>query len=61
LHCGAQFGYKEIVTLLLKANANPNLKDFKNRTPLDWAIWNNHKDVIDLLKMYNAKTGTELQ
>lgn len=60
LHCGAEDGNAEIVELLLKANANPNLKDFKGKTPLDWAVWKDNKDIIDLLRKHNAKTGIEL-
>ena len=45
---------------LLEAGANPNVSDFKNKTPLDRAIWENHHDVIELLKQFGAKTNEEL-
>ena len=60
LHCSAEDGNAAIVSLLLSANANPNLKDFKGKTPLDWAIWNNHKEIIKKLKKHEAKTGKQL-
>lgn len=60
LHCSAEDGNVEIAALLLKANANPNLIDSKGKSPLDYAIWNNHTDLITLLRNYDGKTGIEL-
>ena len=60
LHCGAADGNAEIVSLLLGADANPNLEDSKGKTPLDWAIWNNHEDIIVLLEEYGARTSAAL-
>ena len=60
LHCSAEDGNAGIVALLLKANANPNLKDSKGKTPLDYAIWNNHMDIIKLLRNHDGKTSLEL-
>jgi hypothetical protein len=60
LHCSAEDGNIKIAELLLKANANPNLKDSKDKTPLDYAIWNNHRDIITLLRNYDGKTCIEL-
>ena len=50
LHWAAERGYLEIAVELLKAGANPRLKEkYRGNTPLDLATKNNHKAVADLL------------
>jgi ankyrin repeat protein len=41
----ASKGYKEIVETLLKYNADPNLRDRKNKTALSYAT-NDTKDLL---------------
>ena len=60
LHCSAEDGNVEIAALLLQADANPNLKDSKGKTPLDYAVWNNDRDMITLIRNHDGKTGLEL-
>jgi hypothetical protein len=61
MHCAAEDGHTEIVEMLLMANADPNLLDFKGKTPLDRAVWENHKEVAGLLKEYGGKTSEEIK
>jgi ankyrin repeat protein len=50
LHYAASYGNVELARMLLKAKANPNAKDFRGKTPVDWAKENNHQDVVKLLE-----------
>ncbi|MCW1983614.1 hypothetical protein FHY25_003670 [Xanthomonas arboricola] len=45
---------KEMVKLLLKYNANPNIKEGENVTPLDMAIKFNHQPTIAMLREHEA-------
>ena len=38
LHVAVEFGYLEVVTILLTAGANPNLRDAEENTPMHWAF-----------------------
>jgi ankyrin repeat protein len=55
LHNAAARGNKEIVKLLLKYKANINAKNNLGSTPLQLAIWNEKKDIADLLRAHGAK------
>ena len=48
-------GSKEMVELLLKAGANPNIREGEGCTPLDVAKHYKHEDTIRLLQQYGAK------
>jgi len=48
-------GRNEIVDMLLKANADPNLKDKKNNTALYYATYNGYMEIADMLKKAGAK------
>ena len=60
LHKAASTGKKEIVEILLANKANINISIAFGDTPLDWAIRNNHSDIIKILKQNGGKTGEEL-
>ncbi|KAJ8668031.1 hypothetical protein QAD02_009694 [Eretmocerus hayati] len=44
----------DAVKLLLEYGADPNVKDFKNNTPLHYMTKNRHSEIIDLLVNYGA-------
>lgn len=50
LHLAAQFGHAGIVEVLLEYGADATLKDEYGDTPMDDAIANKQKNVIELLK-----------
>ncbi len=54
LHIAAQFGNAEIVEMLLQYGADATLQDEHGDTPLDDAIANEQKNVIELLKNHGA-------
>ena len=47
--------------LLIAKGTDVNAKDDGGRTPLDWAISNNHPETADLLRKHGGKTGEELK
>lgn len=53
LHNAARVGRKDIVELLIKKGANPNLRGFWNELPFEAAERNGHKEVANYLR---AKT-----
>lgn len=60
LYCAASHGYTDIVAILLKNNADPNLSDAKtNLTPLAVAAMHGHLDVIRLLHNHGANLNLE--
>jgi ankyrin repeat protein len=60
LHFAAEDGHTDIAEMLLMANAVPNLLDLRGKTPLDRAMWENHKEVALLLKKYGGKPSEEI-
>ena len=54
LHIAAETGAEEIVSLLLKNSANPNICDEKNITPICLALKNRHRNVVTLLQNRGA-------
>ena len=62
LHYAALDGRKEVVELLIAADANVNAKAAKEGgTPLDLAILDKHTETADLLRKHGGKTGEELK
>ena len=66
LHNAASEGQKVIVELLIAKGADVNVKSNvrgvnTNKTPLDWAIEENHTETTDLLRKHGGKTGEELK
>ena len=57
----AASGDIEAVKQHLAAGADVNAKDDVGRTPLDWAISNNHPETADLLRKHGGKTSEELK
>lgn len=55
LRTAAIFGEYDAAKLLIDAGANVNMKDTVGKTPLDYAIENGHKDVVDLLLNSSAR------
>jgi ankyrin repeat protein len=51
-------GYKELAELLISKGANVNAIDNKGRTPLDWANYSRHKDLMELLIRHGGETRT---
>jgi len=54
------WGYKEIVELLLVNGADVNVKDEFGDTPLDWSIGLDQKEIADLLRKHGGNTSEEL-
>ena len=52
-----QEGHTDIVSLLLKANANPDLHSDDGVTPLYMASQEGHADIVDLLLEANANVN----
>jgi len=44
------FNQQEIIELLMKYKANPNIKDNRGNTALDYAKITNNSNIIQLLK-----------
>ena len=59
LHLAAAEGELEMVRFLLRARANPNLKDRWGATPLAAACQKNHISIIDLLSESDCHLGIE--
>lgn len=55
LHYAAGAGDICVVNALLKLGANPNCKDYLNRTPLHTAAQSMHMGVIDVLMRFHTK------
>jgi hypothetical protein len=51
--------YLEIVGMLLEKGAKVDVLDNDGKTPLDQAIKNSEKEIVDLLRKHGAKTGKE--
>ena len=60
LHLAAFFGMNEIAKLLIAKGADVNVKN-SGKTPLDWAIKQNHTETADLLRKHGGKTKKELE
>jgi cytohesin len=55
LHVATQYGYPDVVELLLEYGADPYVKDNKyGWTPLHYAAWNGSVEVAKLLLEYGA-------
>jgi cytohesin len=55
----ASIGHKEIAKLLIAKGADVNVK-ISGKTPLDWAIKQNHTETAELLRKHGGKRGSEL-
>lgn len=53
--------YLKIVGVLLEKGAKVNARDNDGETPLDQAMKNGEKEIVDLLRKHGAKTGEELK
>ena len=53
--------YLGIVGMLLEKGAKVDVLDNDGKTPLDQAIRNGEKEIVDLLRKHGAKTGEELK
>ena len=54
-------GHKAISELLINNVADLNAKNVEGKTPLDYAIENDHTNIADLLHQHGGKTGKELE
>jgi len=59
LHAAVQFSTKEMVTLLLKNNANLNRLDAAGNTPLDYAYREKNTEMVEFLLAKGAKIAEE--
>src|SRR5262249_37004273 len=60
LSFAADKGHLEVVKLLLKHKANPNVKDtFYKATPLFWAVYRGHTDIAKALLDGGAEAGDD--
>ena len=55
LHYAASEGRKEIAELLIAKGANVNVKDKWNWTPLKWAEYRSHGEIVERLRKHGAK------
>ncbi|ELS32432.1 MULTISPECIES: ankyrin repeat domain-containing protein [Pseudanabaena] len=54
----ARFGHAKVLSLLLEFGANPQKKDGEGLSAYDWAIKNNHVEILKTLKTFGIE-GTE--
>ena len=54
LHLAAKEGHTAVVEVLLRENANANIRDSFGRMPLTWAAVYGHYDIVELLLQHNA-------
>lgn len=47
LHRAAAYGDKDMIQILLKAGADPSIKDANGDTPISWGSW--HLRALDIL------------
>lgn len=59
LHWVTFFGQKKVAKLLIGAGAKINAEDDSGKTPLSWAIRENHTQIAALLRRHGAKEGGE--
>ena len=59
MHEAAWNGHKEVAELLIAKGADVNAKDWRGRTPLDFA--KRQPEIADLLRKHGGKTGDELK
>ena len=50
IHEAARFGKLNLVEFYLRKGADPNIKDYVNKTAVDYAVEKNYKDIEELLK-----------
>ena len=57
LHIAVHHGFPEIVELLLKNGANPNIENKNGNKPIDELAYGNpnHKKIMSILNQYGAK------
>ena len=53
------FNYRSVVTVLLEAGADPNIKDSDGWTALDWANYYNYRRISKILASYGAEATVE--
>ena len=57
LHAAAWKGNLAIAKLLIARGANLNAKNQLDKTPLDWAIEQDHPDVAELIRSHSGIRG----
>ena len=61
LHYSLQSGHTGISKFLVISEADVNIMDKEELTPLDWAHWMNQVETAKLIREYGGKTGEELK
>ena len=61
LHYSLQSGHTEISKFLIISEADVNIMDKEELTPLDWAHWMNQVETAKLIREYGGKTAEELK
>ena len=61
LHYSLQSGHTEISKFLVISEADVNIMDKEELTPLDWAHWMNQVETAKLIREYGGKTAEELK
>jgi ankyrin repeat protein len=57
LHVAAYDGYFDVVHLLLRWNANPLVRDGVGQTALDYAVEQEHPDVVEVIHWFLMRRG----
>ena len=61
LHYAVFGGQKDVAEILIANGADVNAKNFKSKSPLDFAVKYKQPELADLLRKHGAKTGEELE
>jgi ankyrin repeat protein len=59
LHAAVEPGHAEMVEWLLANGADPNVRDWRGKTPLDTALANGHASIAEVLRAHGGIEAPE--